>query len=91
MRQVYAHQAVLVPLHAPALDGLDVITRVDGDRLRILFATSPDQVDEFRARIDAALAAGEWELISSGCARVDAGERPDARRLLRAKNVAPRR
>ncbi|MBB2943030.1 GGDEF domain-containing protein [Actinoplanes lutulentus] len=90
MRQVYAHQAVLSP--APAsigalLDGFDVVTRLDGDRLRILFTSPPDQVELIRSRLDAALSGGDWELVSSGCARVDTEDRPDARRLLRAKGA----
>ncbi|MEU4688638.1 hypothetical protein [Actinoplanes sp. NPDC023714] len=55
--------------------------------LRILFATEPNRVELVRSRIDAALAGGDWELISSGCARVDAGDRSDARRLLRANRA----
>ena len=57
----------------------------DGDRLRlrILFATEPDRVDEVRGKIDGALADGPWQLVESGCARLDPGERPHARRLLR--------
>jgi hypothetical protein len=60
----------------------------DGEqvRLRILFATEPHRVDEVRDRIDAALAAGEWRLVSSACARVAAGERDHARRLLRPRS-----
>ncbi|GIF13318.1 hypothetical protein [Actinoplanes teichomyceticus] len=65
-------------------------TAPDGDRLRlrVLFATEPDRVDEIRARIDAALAAGPWQLTGSGCARLDPDERPHARRLLRAARTA---
>ncbi|BBH63510.1 hypothetical protein ACTI_01950 [Actinoplanes sp. OR16] len=55
--------------------------------LRVLFATEPDRVDLVRSRIDEALAGGDWEMISSGCARVNAGERDHARRLLRANRV----
>jgi hypothetical protein len=54
-------------------------------RLRILFATEPDRVDEVRERIDAALAAGDWRLVSSGCARIADTERDHARRLLRSR------
>ncbi|MCU7728981.1 hypothetical protein ODJ79_35160 [Actinoplanes sp. KI2] len=59
----------------------------DGDtvRLRILFATEPDRVDEVRRRIDEALAGGDWRLIESGCARVGASERDHARRLLKSR------
>jgi hypothetical protein len=99
MRLAYAHDALLTrppgaddrapggslvgaigaPLHTTA-------TR-DGERLRlrILFATSPDRVDEIRSRIDAALAAGEWQVIDSGCARIDRHEHDQARRLLTAR------
>src|SRR4051812_25834869 len=64
------------------------VTR-EGDtiRLRILFATEPDRVDEVRRRIDDALAAGDWRLIESGCVRVDASERDHARRLLKRIDV----
>ena len=62
------------------------VTREGGTlRLRILFATEPDHVDEVRRRIDAALAAGDWRLIESGCARIDASERDHARRLLKSR------
>ncbi|MFC7531200.1 hypothetical protein [Actinoplanes sp. GCM10030250] len=54
-------------------------------RLRILFATEPHRVDEVRERIDAALAAGDWQLLESGCARVEQDERPHARRLLQQR------
>ena len=54
-------------------------------RLRILFAVAPDRVDEIRARIDGALAAGEWQLLESGCAPVAPGERDHARRLLKTR------
>jgi hypothetical protein len=59
----------------------------DGDRLRlrILFATEPDRVDEVRHRIDAALSAGDWELVSSGCGRIAETERGHARRLLKSR------
>ena len=62
------------------------VTR-EGDtlRLRILFATEPDHVDEVRRRIDDALAAGDWRLIESGCGRIDASERDHARRLLKSR------
>ena len=55
----------------------------DGSRVRVLFATEPHRVDEMRARIDAALAGGEWRLIDAGCARLDPSDRPHGRRLLR--------
>jgi hypothetical protein len=60
-------------------------TGTDGDRLRlrVLFATEPDRVEDVRGRIDAVLAAGDWRLIESGCARLDPAERPHGRRLLR--------
>jgi hypothetical protein len=69
-------------------------TRDDtGLRLRILFATAPDRVDEIRDRIDAALAAGHftgpdgrsagWQAVSSGCARIVPEDRPQARQLLK--------
>ena len=110
MRQVYAHDAVIVPAPGtdPGAPGAAVTTALcghrrheppcplaphhttaepDGDRLRlrILFATEPDRVDEVRARIDAALAAGDWQLVSSGCTRLEPTERPHARRLLRSR------
>jgi len=53
-------------------------------RLRILFATEPHRAGKVRERIDAALAAGNWELVSSGCAPVAPEERDHARRLLRS-------
>ena len=108
MRQVYAHQATLVPGPGtdPGAAGAAITTALcghweheppcplaphhtaahaEGDRLRlrILFATEPHRVDEVRARIDAALTAGDWQLVASGCSRVDPDERPHARRLLR--------
>ena len=108
MRQVYAHQATLVPGPDtdPGAPGAAITTALcghweheppcplaphhtaaqpDGDRLRlrVLFATAPDRVAEVRDRIDGALAAGDWALESSGCARVEKEERPHARRLLR--------
>ncbi|GAA4926743.1 hypothetical protein [Actinoplanes utahensis] len=52
-------------------------------RLRVLVATEPDRIAEVRRRIDAALAAGDWRLITSGCATVEPAERPHGRRLLR--------
>ena len=62
--------------------------RRDGElRLRVLFATAPDRVDEVRATIDEALATGEpsrWQLIRAGCTEVSTGERPHARRLLKS-------
>lgn len=63
----------------------------DGEevRLRILFATEPHRVDEVRDRIDAALAAGEWRLVSSACARIAEPERGHARRLLRPSSPRP--
>jgi hypothetical protein len=101
MRQIYAHDAVLIPAPgsgergpgeaiAAALGGSgphDTVAAPDGDRLRlrILFAVAPGQVDAARERIDAALAAGDWELISSGCARIAAGDRDRARQLLRSR------
>lgn len=101
MRQAYAHEAVLIPApgaddRAPgeaitsALGGSgphDTDATPDGDRLRlrILFAVAPGQVDTVRERIDAALAAGAWELISSGCTRIAAADRDRARRLLRSR------
>jgi hypothetical protein len=62
------------------------VTR-EGDmiRLRVLFVTEPDHVDEVRRRIDEALAAGDWRLIESGCARIETGEREHARRLLKSR------
>ena len=68
----------LAPHHTAA-------TPAGGDRLRlrVLFAVGPDRADEVRGRIDAALAAGDWRLIESGCARLDPAERPHGRRLLR--------
>jgi hypothetical protein len=60
-------------------------------RLRVLFVTEPHLVDEVRRRIDDALAAGDWRLIESGCARVDPGEWDHARRLLKTRpRTAPR-
>jgi len=62
-------------------------------RLRILFATAPDRVDEVRTRIDNALGAGSftgpdgattrWRTISSGCVRIAPEDRDQARRLLK--------
>ena len=52
-------------------------------RLRVLFATEPEKSEEVRRRIEGALAAGDWRLISSGCASVEPAERPHGRRLLR--------
>ena len=62
------------------------VTR-EGDtlRLRILFATEPDRVDEVRERIDDALSAGDWRLIESGRARIDDSERDHARRLVKSR------
>ena len=59
----------------------------DGDRvrLRVLFVTEPDHVEEVRQRIDAALAGGGWRLAESGCARVTADERDHARRLFKTR------
>ncbi len=89
MRQVYAHQATLVPGGDPGPPGAAVITALGGDAvllpgdpLRILFAAEPHRVAGLRDLIDATLAAGEWQLISSGCARVGRADRPHARRLL---------
>ncbi|BEL12627.1 hypothetical protein Q0Z83_108180 [Actinoplanes sichuanensis] len=60
------------------------VSPVDGRlRLRVLFATEPNRVEDVRDRIDAALASGDWRLIDSGCARLDPAERPHGRRLLR--------
>jgi hypothetical protein len=97
MRLAYAHDALLkLPpgaassapgrAAAAALSGPHHTTfSRDGERLRlhILFAASPDRVDELRARIDASLAAGDWQLIESGCVRVDPADRDDARRLFK--------
>jgi hypothetical protein len=58
-------------------------------RLRVLFATEQDRVEDVRARIDAALAAGDWRLIESGCTRLDPAERPHGRRLLRRRPEEP--
>jgi hypothetical protein len=88
MRQAYAHYAVLTPGTDPeAVEAVlgRVAVRPDGDQLRILFVTEPGRVDEVRDRIDAALAAGPWELSSSGCARIGAEDRDHARRLLRSR------
>jgi hypothetical protein len=62
-------------------------TTREGDmlRLRILFVTEPHHVGEVRRRIDDALAAGDWRLIESGCAGVEAGEYDHARRLLKTR------
>jgi hypothetical protein len=56
----------------------------DGDRLRlrVLFVTPPDREAEVRDRIDEALAAGDWDVVTSGCARLAQPERDHARRLL---------
>ncbi|MFC4064977.1 hypothetical protein [Actinoplanes subglobosus] len=96
MRQVYAHHATL--LAAPGADPGAAITAAIGDlhpsrthmdrdgeelRLRVLFATEPDRAEDVRGRIDAALAAGDWRLLTSGCARMDPADRPHGRRLLR--------
>ena len=97
MRQAYAHHAVLVlergaDAGAPgatigaALDGRSVIdVSRDGDqvRLRILFATEPHRADEVRERIDAALAAGDWQVVDAGCTRIEPADRAHARRLLK--------
>ncbi|KUL29853.1 hypothetical protein [Actinoplanes awajinensis] len=94
MRQVYAHHAILQRAHGAdpgavvtsALGGATphrTTVSPDGDRLRVLFAAAPDLVDEIRGVIDTALAAGPWELVEAGCARLDPGERPQARLLLR--------
>jgi hypothetical protein len=104
MRQAYAHDAVLVlPPGAGARGPGEAVTTAlrgcgpydlaatgDGDRLRlrILFAVAPGQVDGVRERIDAALAAGEWELVRSGCARIAAADRGPARLLLRSGRSA---
>ncbi|SDT79745.1 hypothetical protein [Actinoplanes derwentensis] len=93
MRQVYAHQATLVPepgtdpgaTLADALPQHHVAVVAAGDeiRLRVLFAAEPDRVGEARSGIDAALAAGGWRVRDSGCTRLDPSERPHARGLLR--------
>ena len=93
MRLVYAHQAVLAAPADPdaparaiaAALGTDpsyVAAARHGDelRLRILFATPPDRVDELRARIDETLAA--WPGAESGCVRVDRTDHAEAKRLL---------
>ena len=54
-------------------------------RLRILYATEPHRVAEVRRRIDEALAAGEWQLVSSGCSRIESQERDHARRLVKSR------
>jgi hypothetical protein len=66
-----------------------------GLRLRILFAAAPNNVDEVRDRIDAALATGhftgpdgvttEWHAVSSGCTRIGPDDRAPARGLLRPR------
>ena len=92
MRQVYAHQATLAG-HASAAavaaalrdEAVTVLPSDDPSRLRILFATEPHRVDEVRGRIDAALTAGDWQLIDSGCTRVEKTDRPHARRLLHTR------
>ena len=62
------------------------VTRAgDTLRLRVLFVTEPDRVDEVRRRIDEALAAGDWRLVESGRAGVEASERDHARRLLKTR------
>lgn len=58
-------------------------------RIRVLFATEPDRVEDVRGRIDAALATGAWRLIDSGCARLDPADRPHGRRLLRRTSGGP--
>jgi hypothetical protein len=68
----------LAPHHTAATREGDTL------RLRILFATEPDRVDEVRRRIDDALATGDWRLVGSGCARIEAAERDHARRLLKS-------
>lgn len=80
MRQVYAHQAILDGTPGLTLPVPHLVTR-DGTRLRVLFATEPDRVDEIRDRIDAALAG--HGLVESGCTRLDPAERHQARSLLR--------
>jgi hypothetical protein len=69
----------LAPHHTAATREGDTV------RLRVLFVTEPHHVDEVRKRIDDALAAGDWRLIESGCARVEASERDHARRLLKTR------
>jgi hypothetical protein len=94
MRQVYVHQATLVPGDdpLPAIDGpchLTSTTVDDGVRLRILFAAEPHRVEEIRQRIDTTLTSGSGRLISSGCARVEPADRPHARRLLKTRQTGP--
>ena len=98
MRQAYAHHAVLVLARgadagAPgatigaATGGRSVIdVSSDGDqlRLRILFVTEPHRAGEVRERIDAALAAGDWQVVDAGCARIEPADRTHARRLLKS-------
>ena len=65
----------------------------DEVRLRILFATPPDQVDDVRGLIDAALGAGvfpgpeggttSWRTLRSGSIPIPPEDREHARRLLR--------
>jgi len=69
----------LAPHHTAATREGDTV------RLRVLFVTEPHHVDEVRKRIDDALAAGDWRLIESGCARVEASDRDHARRLLKTR------
>jgi len=69
----------LAPHHTAAAREGDTV------RLRVLFVTEPHHVDEVRKRIDDALAAGDWRLIESGCARVDESERNHARRLFKTR------
>ncbi|GLY07538.1 MULTISPECIES: hypothetical protein [Actinoplanes] len=97
MRQVYAHQAIIVPVTendpVMVIDGVlagaahRVLTSADGDRsfVRILFAVEPHRVEGLRERLDAAMAGGAWTLVESGCTRVTTEERPAARALLAAR------
>ncbi|WP_229072408.1 hypothetical protein [Actinoplanes sp. DH11] len=59
----------------------------DGWRVRVLFATEPHRVEDVRSRLDEALSTGDWELISSGCTRMDTADRSHARRLLRTNRA----
>ena len=63
--------------------------------LRLLFAAEPDDEPQVRRLVDDVLARGwgdtpegsrtTWQLIESGCGRIDASERDHARRLLRSR------
>jgi hypothetical protein len=54
-------------------------------RLRVLYATEPHRVGEVRRRIDAALAAGDWQVVTAGCSRIESQERDHARRLVKSR------